>query len=150
MIQINKYATVTEANFKIRGGIIGGVPTNQPFENLVGLVLTLSSPSGSCTFTQPSGTGYLQLRFADVKSQIEAAIADVEVCTIDNKLGLVRKTHGDNIAMAALDEPARRILGFANNEIIVGQFLSGPSGSNPKYLEFVSEFGAIYISIEVD
>lgn len=150
MIQINKYATVTEANFKIRGGVMGGVLTNMPFENLVGLTLTLSSPAHSCTFTQPVGTGYLQMRFSDVKAQIEAAMADVEVCTIENKFALVRKTHGQNIAMAALDEPARKILGFANSEAIAGQFLNGPSGSNPKYLEFVSEFGAIYVSIEVD
>lgn len=150
MIQINKYSTVVEANFKIRGGVVGGVATNQPFENLVGLTITFTDPVGSCTFTQPTGTERGQLRFSDVKAQIEAALADVVVTTIDNKLGLVRKTHGQNIALDAADEPARQILGFANDEDIAGQFLNGPSGTNPKYLEFVSEYGAVYVSIEVD
>jgi hypothetical protein len=150
MIQLNKYATMAEANFKIRGGIVGGVATNQPFENLVGLTITFADPVGSCTFTQPSGTERGQLKFPDVKAQIEAALADVVVTTIDNKLGLVRKTHGQNIVLDAADEPARQILGFANAEDIAGQFLNGPSGTNPKYLEFVSEFSGIYIAIEVD
>lgn len=150
MIQINKYASIIEANFKIQGGVTGGVVTSQPFENLVGLTLTFSSPVGSCTFTQPAGTQCGQLRFSDVKAQIEAAVADVRVCTIENKFALTRKTSGQNISMAALDEPARKILGFASHEAIAGQFLNGPSGPNPKYLEFVSEYGAVYISIEVD
>jgi hypothetical protein len=152
MIVINKYATKDEANVKIRGGIIGGTKVNQRFENLVGLTITFSDPAGACTFTQPATTAMGQLRFSDVKSQIEAvpALADVVVATLDNKLVFYRRTHGENISLAALNEPARIILGFANNAVLAGQFLNAPAGPNPKYLGFVSEYGAIYITVEVD
>jgi hypothetical protein len=152
MIVINKYATTDEANFKIRGGIIGGTKVSQRFENLVGRTITFSNPAGACTFTQPTTTAMGQLRFADVKAQIEAvpALADVVVATVDNKLGFYRRTFGQNIGLAALDEPARLILGFANNTAIAGQCLNASAGPNPRYLGFVSEFGAIYITTEVD
>jgi len=156
MIIINKYATMTEANHKIRGGIVGGVPCNVPYGGLVGKTLTFSNPvGGSCTFNPQSGRGYGQLNFADVKSQLETQVPDIEVITIDNKFALRRKTVGQVVALPAIVDPAnyevaRAILGFSPGELISGQYLNGPSGANPKYLEFVTECGNVYISIEVD
>ena len=156
MIIINKYATMAEANHKIRGGIVGGVPCNVAFNGIVDLTLTFSDPAGgSCTFTSVTGRSFGQLYFADVKLQIETQVPDVEVITIDNKFALRRKTVGNVVALPVIVDPAnyemaRAILGFSPGEAITGQFLNGPSGANPKYLEFVTEFGNVYISIEVD
>lgn len=149
MIVIYKYATVSEANFKMRGGVVGGLPVNTPFEGLVGLTLTFSSPAGSCTFTQPTGRHLGQMLFADVKAQLEAAIADLEVLTgVGNMLAFQNKTDAP-VSLAALDEPARLILGLPFNEAVTGQYLNPPDGAAPRYLEFVSEYGAIYVSAEV-
>ena len=154
MIIINKYATVAEANHKIRGGITGGVACNTPFEGLVGLTITFDQPNIAWTFTQPSGRNLGQLLFADVKAQLEANVTDLEVITINNMLAFRRKTAGQIVSLPAISnpdptEPARTILGFSPDEAVAGQFLNGPSGSNPKYLEFVTECGAVYVSVEV-
>lgn len=148
MVKILKFATVIEANFKIAGGIVGGTPTNVPFENLVGTTLTFSNPAGSWTFTV--GTGQPgQLRFSEVKTQLEANIANLVVETVDNKVGFRHATDGQSAAMAAVDEVARSILGFSNpvgGEAITGLFLNPPDGPAPRYHEFVSEYGAVYVS----
>ena len=149
MVKILKFATVIEANFKIAGGIIGGTPTNVPFENLVGKAITFANPAGTYTFT--TGTGNLgQLYFHEVKTKLEAAIANLEVTTVNNMVGFRHKVSGQAVSMAAVDEVARQILGFANpvgGEAIAGQFLNPPDGPAPRYLEFVSEYGAIYVSV---
>jgi hypothetical protein len=150
MIVIQKYANMAEARFKISGGIVGGAKTNVPFEDLVGKTITFLNPTGACTFVQPAGIGFGQLRFADLKSQIEASIGllNVDVVTINNLLGFRHRVHGQAIRFDALDEVARNILGFENNNFIGGVFLNGPSGSLPRYLEFVTDNGAVYVSAE--
>lgn len=150
MVKILKFSTVIEANFKISGGIIGGTPTNVPFENLVGKTLTFATPAGVHVFTQPVGTNLGQLRFADVKTQLEAAIANLEVTTVGNMVGFRSKVSGQAASFAAVDEVARQILGFPNpvgGKAIAGQSLNPPDGLAPRYLEFVSEYGAVYVSM---
>lgn len=149
MIVIQKYGTVIEANFKIRGGLVGGVKTSAPFDGLIGQTITFSNPAGACTFV--AGTGVSgQLRFAEVKLQLEAAIANLLVETTDNALiSFLHKTDGQFVSLAALPENARRVLGLPYNEAIAGLYLNPPDGLKPRYLEFVSEYGAVYVSAEV-
>lgn len=149
MITIQKYATVIEANFKIRGGLVGGVKTSAPFNGLIGQTITFANPVGACTFV--AGTGVSgQLRFAEVKAQLEAAIANLVVETTDNAMiSFLHATDGQSVSLAALVEPARLSLGLPNNEAIAGLYLNPPDGAKPRYLEFVSEYGAIYVSAEV-
>ena len=149
MIIIEKFGTINEANHKIRGGIVGGSGTERPYEGLVGKTITFSTPSGTKTFTQPTGTQPGQMLFSHVKAQLEAAIATIEVLTVDGKIAFRHKTAGQVVALAALDEPARAIFGLANNQAISGQFLNGPGGAAPKYIDMVTENGAVYIATEV-
>lgn len=149
MMKIEKYGTLEEANLKIQGGITGGVPTSTPFAGLVGEEITFSSPAGTHTFTQPTEQPVGLMSFKDVKTQLEAAITNLKVLTIDNKLCFKHATAGSAVSLAALDEPARRILGLGNNEAITGRVLNGPSGSTPRFVEFVTENLAVYVAIEV-
>jgi len=149
MIVIQKYGTVIEANFKMRGGIVGGVKISEVFSGLIGLTITFSNPAGACTFV--AGTGVSgQLRFTEVKAQMEAAIANLKVDTTDNAMfAFLHATDGQSVSLAALPEQARRILGLPFNEAIAGLWLGPPDGIKPRYLEFVSEYGAVYVSAEV-
>ena len=151
MIVIQKYATVAEARFKISGGVIGGVKTNEPFNGLVGATITFLNPAGHCTFASASIAGFGQLLFSDVKAQIEASagLSNVNVVTINNVLGFKHRVNGQAIKLDAADEPARIILGFENGSYIGGVSLNGPSGSLPKYLEMVTDNGAVYVSAEI-
>lgn len=149
MMIIQRFGTYTAANHSMRGGIVGGAATNSPFEDLVGKTITFTAPVGSKTFTQPAGTNRGQLRFADVKTQLEGAIADLEVVTIDNKIGFRRKTAGQVVSLGAVSEAARPILGLPDNEAVTGRFLNGPGGAAPKFIEHVTENGAVSIAIEV-
>ena len=149
MITIQKYGTVIEANFKVRGGIVGGVKTSSPFTGLIGETVTFSNPAGACTFVAGAGVSG-QLRFAEVKAQLEAAIANLQVDTTDNAMiSFLHKTDGQEVSLAAAPEVARGILGLPYNEAISGLYLNPPDGVKPRYLEFVTEYGAVYVSAEV-
>lgn len=150
MIIIEQYSTLKEANLKIQGGIACGVTTNVPFEGLVGLTITFTSPAAACTFTQPSGTQPGQLTFADLKSQLETQVPNLEVLSFDNFLCFRHKLAGSAVTLAAAVEPARSILGLGNNEAIAGRCLNGPNSTTPPmFLEAVPEGRFIYVSIEV-
>jgi hypothetical protein len=150
MMQIEKYGTLEEANLKIQGGITGGVKTSDPFIGLVGNTVTFTSPAGSCTFTQPTDAVVGQLLFKHVKAQLEAAIALLEVVSIDNKLSFRHATNGSAVTLGAADEPARVRLGLGNGSAIEGRCLNGPSSASlPKFIEFVTESLFVYVAVEV-
>ena len=150
MMKIEKYGTLEEANLKIQGGITGGVPTSQPFVGLVGQTITFATPAGACTFTQPTGKVVGQLTFQDVKAQLEAAVANLQVSAVDNKISFTHKTNGQAVSLAALNESARAVLGLGNGEAIAGRCLNGPgSASLPRFVEFVTESLFVYVAVEV-
>lgn len=149
MIVIKKFATFPEANLVIQGGLITGVDVSKSFEGLVGKTITFTSPAGSCTFSQPSGKPLGQLSFQDLVSQLETAITNLDVVNINGRLAFRHKTAGSAVTLGSANEPARVILGFANNVAINGQCLNGPGGSAPKFLEHVTENGSISIATEV-
>jgi len=149
MIVIQKYSTVVEANFKIQGGLIGGVRTEAGFAGLVGLTLTFSNPSGVCTFVLGGSTSG-RLSFLEVKTQIESTpgLSNLVVMSVNNMFGFKHRVSGQSVHLDALLEPARSILGFVTNQEIVGVPLNGPTGFLPRYIHFVSETGAVYVSTE--
>jgi hypothetical protein len=151
MMKIEKYGTLEEANLKIQGGITGGVLTSQPFVGLVGETITFATPAGSCTFTQPSGVAGV-LTFKDVKSQLEAAITNLLVSSVDNKLCFEHALDGSYVSLAAATpvEPARAVLGLGQGEAITGRCLNGPSSTDlPRFVEFVTESLFIYVAVEL-
>lgn len=150
-MRIDTYATVVEANHKIAGGITGGPLPNKglgTYKDLVGKTLTFTAPAGNKTFTQPAGKLPGEMSFQDVKTQLEAAIANLRVVPIDGKIGF-EDTAGASVTLGAVNEPARTILGFENNKAISGRFLNGPGGAVPKFWQMVAEFGQVYITVEV-
>lgn len=149
MMEIEKYGTLAEANLKIQGGLATGIKTTDPFVGLVGETITFTSPAGSCTFTQPTGRVEGQMHFVDVKSQLETALSDLVVASVDNKLTFRHATAGSIVSLGVLDEPARVVLGLGNGEAITGRCLNGPSGVAPKFVEFVTEDLFIYVAVEV-
>ena len=150
MMKIEKYGTLDEANLKIQGGITGGVPTSQPFVGLVGNTITFAAPAGACTFTQPTSAVVGQMAFKDVKAQLEAAVANLVVSSINDKLCFKHATAGSAVSLAALDEPARVALGLVNDEAIAGRCLGGPSAAAPpRFIGFVADSPFVYIAIEV-
>lgn len=149
MMVIEKYPNYETANLAIQGGLCGGVRTDQPFVGLVGEIVTFATPAGACTFTQPTGRVVGQMHFVDVKAQLEAAVANLRVFSIDNKLAFKHKTPGSAVTLAALSEPARRVLGLDDNTAIAGRCLNGPSGAVPKFNSFVTENLFVYVAVEV-
>lgn len=149
MMRIEKYGTLEEANLKIQGGITGGVKTSELFVGLVGNTVTFATPAGSCTFTQPTGRPAGLMHFIDVKTQLEAAINNLLVTSVDNKLCFKHETEDLAVSLAALDQPARAQLGLGNGEAIAGRCLNGPTGDVPRFVEFVTEQLFIYVAVEV-
>jgi hypothetical protein len=146
-IRIVHYASLIEANHMMNGGIIGG--DFQGLLPIVGLALTFTTPSGSKTFTQPSGVTAGAMRFADFKTQIEAAIANLKTTLIDGKVAFYHATPGQAVVMANNDEPIKAQLGFKNSTSISGQFLNGTGGTAPKVIDFTIESGKAYVLMEV-
>lgn len=150
MMKIEKYGTLEECNLKIQGGITGGVTTSKPFVGLIGETVTFATPAGSCTFTQPANEVQGSMSFQAVKAQLEAAIANLLVTSVDNKLSFEHKTDGSFVSLSALDEPARAVLGLGNGEAITGRCLNGPSSTDlPRFVEFVTESLFVYIAVEL-
>lgn len=145
MIIFEKYRGIYEANFRVKGGIVTGAPTSSPFEGLVGKVITFSAPAGTCTFTQPVGGPLGQLTFAEVKAQLEAAIAGLIVETVNGHLGFRHATAA--VALAAVDETGRAPLGFENNAAVSGVLLL--SNASPKFLTFEFDNETVIVAYEV-
>jgi len=146
MIVTQKFGTVLEANNWCRGGIDGGIDPTSDFYGLVGKTITFSAPAGSCTFTQPATTTAGLMRFADVKAQLEAAIAGLKVDCAGKKLFFYQSSGAAACAMAAVNEGGRVPLGLPNNVAVSGVLLNPPGGSAPALVSVIPENGAIYIT----
>lgn len=126
MIVIEKYGSLDEANHLLNGSILGGEVKSE-YIGLVGATITFTSPADSCTFTQPAGRVEGVLLFKDVKEQLETAIPNIRVESINGKLGIRHTTGGTEITLASANEPARAILGFPNQKAIAGRAVDGTS-----------------------
>jgi hypothetical protein len=67
--------------------------------------------------------------------------------------GKIAFRHGDGgtaVTLADADEPARALLGLANEEAISGRVVEGPAGGGPPtFLSMDVKDGALVIAIEV-
>lgn len=117
-LRIRKFRSIDEFEWFLRGGVIGAVlPLNTSsgpgLFGLVGQTVTFTSPAGAVTFVagaDPSGF----LTILEIKTQIETAIAGIQVSFTNNRMTVVEilPANGIDIGSAAA-EPARGILGFA-------------------------------------
>jgi hypothetical protein len=148
MIITVKFNTLIEANYWCRGGIFAGFDAKKMAKNLVGQTITFASPSGSCTFTQPTTTVTGLIDFVNIKSQLETAISGLKVDSLGDKIVFYPATGSTPVSLAAVSEGGRIPLGFANDEAISGVFLNAPAGSAPAFVGLVTEVQAVYITYE--
>lgn len=150
MIVTKQFATLSDANLWCTGALFGGADLSQPINGLVGQTLTLSAPAGSVTFTAVAADPtlpYGQLRFADIKLQIETAIATVKVFMNAKKcLVLQLAALTGPVALAAVSEGGRIPLGLPNNEAASGVFLTAPGGTAPAFVGLVNNGDSILIT----
>ncbi len=145
MIVILKFSTITEANNWMKGAINGGAPPSGDFAGLVGKTITFTSPAGSCTFTQPATTPTGLMKFADVKTQLEAAIAGLKVDCEGSKLVFYLSSGAAACALGAVNEGGRVPLGLPNNVALSGVLLDVPGGTAPALVSIVPEAGSIHV-----
>lgn len=148
MLITKKFEKLEEANFWCAGGIVGGADPGTQIRGLVGQTVTFSSPAGSCTFTEAASGNASPglLRFADIKSQLEAAVASLVVVAIGKKIGFKHVTPGTACAIAAVSQGARAALGLPNNEALTGVVIAKTGGTDPSFQGLVTELGAVYIT----
>jgi hypothetical protein len=116
-LRVYKFMSIDTFEWFLRGGIIGGLlrMNSESAPGLFGLVgetATFTLPSASVTFVagaDPSG----YLTFAEIKTQIEAAVAGIIVSLNNGRLHIIESTptNGVDIGSAGA-QLARAILGF--------------------------------------
>lgn len=149
MIVTVKFSTFVEANYWCKGAIFGNIePAKGAIQGLVGQTITFTSPVGSCTFTQPAGQPAGMMLFSDVKAQLEAAIAAIKVEILGNKLVFYKGDGSAVCSMGAVNEGGRLPLGLANNEAFTGVLISGPGGTKPTFVSYVTDSQAVYITYD--
>lgn len=144
-LKLKKFRNLEEANLLLNGALYGG-KIGGGVDDIVGKTLTFTAPAGTKTFTQ--GTQYQgRLSFAEIKTQLETAIANLKVSNLD---GIIVFSHasGTAVTLASADEPARLLLGLPNNEALSGKVYAGPSGVAPKVASFVPQGDTIYALCE--
>lgn len=145
-LKIRKFRNIETANLLLNGAIEGGA-VGGGVDQLVGKAITFTSPAGTKTFTQ--GTQYQgRLSFAEIKSQLEAAIATLRVLQLDGKIVFKHATPGTVVSLGAVNEAARVLLGLPNNEAISGTVYAPPSGAAPRTLQFEPQGDTIYVLTE--
>lgn len=144
-----KFNTLFEANFVIRGGLIGGI-VDRGVAGLIGTTLTFTTPAGAHTFVASITPGVTAgtLPFKEIKSQLEAAIANLVVEIVDSKIGFRHTVLGTNVALAAAASAAKSLLGFKADAAATGKYLNGPTGPIPRAVEMSTSDQAITILIE--
>lgn len=128
-LKLRKFSNVEEAQFFLDGGIIGGGKTAGKIYGLVGQTLTFTSPVGAVTFVAGADTTNLTLSFAEIKAQVEAALATVLVRSFgpDGAVGFIEKTPGSGVALTAADQIAKKLLGFPQTAAVVGKVYATPT-----------------------
>lgn len=96
MLVIKKFRDLFEANTFLQGGIIGGQCVN--VGNLDGKTITFKSPAAATvTFSSPGGS----LSFAEIKAQIESAVAGLQVNQFGGRIVLVESTPSSGVEILA-------------------------------------------------
>lgn len=131
-LKIKKFRNVDEANHMLNGGLIGGDMKTGGIDDLVGKTITFTSPVGTKTFTASTTQHTGRLSFADIKAQLEGAMATLRVVLIAGRIAFRHATPGTVVSLGAVNESGRVPLGLPNNEAISGVVYAGPAGAAPK------------------
>lgn len=148
MLFTEKFRSTAELNYFFKGGLTVGLNPKSPPQGLVGKTITFSAPAASCTFTQPAASPDGQLTWQDIKSQLETQVAGLKVDALDEK-SVFYQSSGSAVALAAVNEPARTLLGFATNKAMAGKVLNAPGGSAPALASIDPDGGSIYVTYTI-
>lgn len=144
-LKFRKYRNIETANLLLNGALEGGA-VGPGVDNIVGKTITFTAPAGTKTFTQ--GTQYQgRLTFAEIKSQLEGAIANLRVLQLDGKI-VFRHASGTAVTLAAVNESGRVPLGLPNNEALAGVVYAPSSGVAPRVMQFQPQGDTIYVLTE--
>ena len=146
-LKILKFRNIEEANHMLGGGILGGEVSAAGVADLVGKTITFTAPAGTKTFTQPSGTYQGLLTFKDIKAQLEAAITNLVVLQINNKIAF-KHASGTAVTMGATTETGRAPLGLPNGKAVTGVVYAGPGGASPKVDQIYVQNDTVYCLTE--
>lgn len=145
-LKIRKFRNIETANLLLNGAIEGGA-IGAGVDQIVGKAITFTSPAGTKTFTQ-GGQYQGRLTFAEIKSQLEAAVANLRVLQLDGKIIFKHATAGTAVTLGAVNEAARVILGLPNNEAISGTVYAPSGGAAPRVLQLQPQGDTIYVLTE--
>lgn len=149
-LKIYEFDTVKDMEFFLRGGVTGGRQVVNQFgrvHGLDGLTLIFVSPSGTVTFSDPTGAG---LTFAEIADQITTAIGTLSVNWLDGSLHLVLTSPSAAVTVDK-DGTANTVFGFSKKKDHAGQVFNGPAGAVPRLVETnnKSRLDGYYAIVEV-
>lgn len=143
-LKIRKFRNIEEANLVLNGAVYGG-RVDSGVDQLVGKTITFTAPAGTKTFTQ-GGQYAGRLSFAEIKSQLEGAIANLRVHNIGGFI-VFAHTSGTAVSLGAVNETGRAPLGLPNNKAVSGTVYAGPAGAAPKVSQVVPSTGDAVICL---
>jgi len=144
-LKFRKFRNIETANLLLNGALEGG-NIGPAVDDIVGTTITFTSPAGTKTFTQ--GAQFQgRLTFAEIKTQLEAAIATLVVLQLDGKI-IFKQTSGAAVTLAAVNETGRAKLGLPNNEALSGKVYAPSSGAAPRVMQFESQGDTLYVLTE--
>lgn len=135
-LKVYKFRDIVEMEAFLRGGLVGGVDVSGGVVELVGKVLTFTAPAGAVTFVTASRYNDMLL-LKDIKTQVETAlgVGNIKVFSIAGKIAFVHPTSASAISFSGNDEPAKRLLGFDQNNSATGRAYSEAGGASPAFVQ---------------
>ncbi|NBO64654.1 MAG: hypothetical protein EBU88_07390 [Acidobacteria bacterium] len=110
-----KFQDITKLQDHLNGALRGGKDPRKGYWGLVGLQLKFKKPSvTTVTFVGVSGNQIGFLSFADVKSQVETAVAGLKVFADGEQLVFVESTPSNGVELDT--SSALEVLGFSAGE----------------------------------
>lgn len=124
-----KFRDLAEMEYFLNGGILSGKNPAAGYSGIVGKTLVFSQPSATTvTFTTTnSQVDPSALTFAEVRTQIQAALAAVKVKQKDGKLLLIEASPSNGVTVTSAGT-ANAILGFDKGNSTVGRVYKYPDG----------------------
>jgi hypothetical protein len=157
-LRVRKFRSIDEFEWFLRGGIMGSVlslntDSGPGLWGLVGLTATFTVPVGSVTFVlgaDPSGF----LTTAEIKTQIEAAVAGIQVSFTNGRMTIVEASPTNGIDFGAAGaETARSILGFNGSAgahtigKVINPFVGHAAPTPPYLVQLVSPNNDSYTAV---
>ena len=132
-LKVYKFRDIMEMENFLRGGIMGGVNIAGGVVGLVGKLLTFTAPAGSHTFVTANRYNDMLL-LKDIKTQLEAAIANLKVYSIGGQIAFQHTTAASAVVLSANNEPAKSLLGFDQDTAVTGKLYGVVPGTPPAYI----------------